>query len=322
MASYTAERVTVVHHWSPKLFSFRTTRSPALRFDNGQFLMIGLEMAGRRVVRAYSIASANYENELEFYSIIVPQGPLTSRLQRVQPGASILVSTKPTGTLVLRDLNAGRRLFLLATGTGLAPFAALIRDPEIYERFAQVVLVRGGRTRQDLAYGDEVLKKLRDDEYLGDMARRQLLDYGALTREPFVRMGRITLLMAEGRVCAELGLPPLDPREDRVMICGNMRMLADARALLDARGFSVSPGIGSPGDYVFERAFVEATASGAVVENRAGETTCAVTPSAAMAAGTASPRASAAASCAHAAALCMPYPPGPAHQQSPGTPTS
>ena len=303
MASYSGECVTAVHHWSPKLFSFRTTRSPSLRFDNGQFLMIGLEIGGRRVVRAYSIASANYEDELEFYSIIVPQGPFTSRLQCVQPGASMLVSTKPTGTLVLRDLRPGRRLFLLATGTGVAPFAALIRDPEIYERFAQIVLVRGGRTRQDLAYGDDMLTRLRNDEYLGDMTQRQLLDYGALTREPFVRVGRITRLMAEGRVCAELGLPPLNAREDRVMICGNMRMLGDARALLDARGFSVSPGIGSPGDYLFERAFVEAAGTSAVPgENRAGETPCAVTPSAAMAAGTGSPRASAAASCADAAA--------------------
>ncbi len=261
MATYTIERVTAVHHWSPKLFSFRTTRSPSLRFENGQFLMIGLEIAGRRVVRAYSIASANHEEELEFYSIIVPHGPLTSHLQSVQPGEPILVSTKPTGTLVLRDLRPGKRLFLLATGTGVAPFAALIKDPEIYERFAQLILVRGGRTLQDLAYGDEVLRRLHADAYLGEMARQQLLDYPSVTREPFVRVGRITGLMEEGRVCAELGLSPLEPREDRVMICGNVRMLADARALLDARGFTASPGIGSPGDYLFERAFVEAVES-------------------------------------------------------------
>jgi ferredoxin--NADP+ reductase len=261
MASYTTEQVTAVHHWSPKLFSFRTTRSASLRFENGQFLMIGLEIGGRRVVRAYSIASANYEDELEFYSIIVPHGPLTSRLQCVQSGDPILVSSKPTGTLVLRDLRPGKRLFLLATGTGVAPFAALIRDPEVYERFAQIILVRGGRTRQDLAYGDEVLRRLHADNYLNEMARRQLIDCPALTREPFVRVGRITRLIAEGSVCAELGLPPLDCEEDRVMICGNMRMLADARALLDARGFAASPGSGIPGDYLFERAFVEAVES-------------------------------------------------------------
>ncbi len=258
MASYTTERVTEVHHWSRKLFSFRTTRSPSLRFENGQFLMIGLEIEGRRVVRAYSIASANYEEELEFYSIIVPHGPLTSHLVRVQPGAPILVSTKPTGTLVLRDLTPGKRLFLLATGTGVAPFASLIRDPEVYERFAQVILVRGARTRRDLAYGDDVLQRLRADPYLGEMVQQRLLDYPSVTREAFVRVGRITRFLAEGRICEELGLSPLDAREDRVMICGNVRMLADARALLDARGFTVSPGIGTPADYVFERAFVEA----------------------------------------------------------------
>jgi ferredoxin--NADP+ reductase len=258
MASYTTEQVTAVHHWSRKLFSFRTTRSASLRFENGQFLMVGLEIGGRRVVRAYSIASANYEEELEFYSIIVPRGPLTSHLQHVQPGTPILVSTKPTGTLVLRDLRPGKRLFLLATGTGVAPFAAIVRDPEVYERFAQVILVRGARGIQDLAYGDAVLRRLRTDTYLGETAARQLLDYPAVTREPFVRVGRVTHLLADGAVCAELGLPPLDPRDDRLMICGNMRMLADARALLDSRGFEVSSSIGTPGDYVFERAFVEA----------------------------------------------------------------
>ncbi|HVN43808.1 MAG TPA: ferredoxin--NADP reductase [Steroidobacteraceae bacterium] len=261
MATYTTEHVTEVTHWSPKLFSFHTTRSPTLRFENGQFLMIGLEVAGRRVARAYSIASANYEEELEFYSIIVPGGPLTSRLCAVQPGAPILISGKPTGTLVLRDLRPGRRLFLLATGTGVAPFAALIKDPETYERFERIVLVRGGRTRQDLAYGDAALRRLREDPYLGEPARRQLSDYAALTREPFARVGRITELLAGNRVCGELGLPPLDPAADRVMICGNMGMLADARALLDARGFSASPAIGCLGDYVFERAFVDAVES-------------------------------------------------------------
>jgi ferredoxin/flavodoxin---NADP+ reductase len=258
MASYTIEHVTQVHHWSRKLFSFRTTRGASLRFENGQFLMIGLEIGGRRVVRAYSIASANYEEELEFYSIIVPHGPLTSHLQNVRPGTPILVSSKPTGTLVVRDLRPGKRLFLLATGTGVAPFAAIVRDPEVYDRFAQVILVRGGRAVQDLAYGDAVLQRLRTDPCLGETARRQLLDYPSVTREPFMRVGRITHLLARGAVCAELGLPPLDPRDDRLMICGNMRMLVDARALLDARGFEVSSGIGSPGDYVFERAFVEA----------------------------------------------------------------
>ena len=270
MATYTTERVTGVRHWSPKLFSFCTTRSASLRFENGQFLMIGLDIAGRRVVRAYSIASPNYADELEFYSIIVARGPLTSRLCQVEPGDEILVSNKPTGTLVLRDLRPGRRLFLLATGTGMAPFAALIRDPETYERFERIVLVRGGRTHEDLGYGDELLRRLHADPYLGEPARRQLHDYAALTREPFARVGRITALMSAGRVCQELGLAPLDPREDRVMVCGNVHMLADVRALLEERGFTVSPGIGCPGDYVFERAFVEAVELHAAPVRRAG----------------------------------------------------
>ena len=266
MATYTTERVMQVQHWSEKLFSFRTTRTQSLRFENGQFLVIGLDVAGRRVARAYSIASPNYEEHLEFYSIKVPGGPLTSRLLHVQCGAAILVGAKPTGTLVLRDLRPGRRLFLLATGTGIAPFAALIRDPEVYERFERIILVRGGRTRHDLAYGDSVIDGLRADAYLGDMAHAQLLDYPTVTRDFFVRVGRITRFLGEGTVCTELGLPPLDAREDRVMICGNMPMLKDARRLLDQMGFTVSPGIGRPGDYVIERAFVEAVGSREDVE--------------------------------------------------------
>jgi ferredoxin/flavodoxin---NADP+ reductase len=262
MAAYTTEHVTEVHHWSEKLFSFRTTRSPSLRFENGQFLMIGLEIGGRRVVRAYSIASANYEQELEFYSIKVPNGPLTSRLQAVHPGSGVLVSTKPTGTLVLRDLKPGKRLFMLATGTGIAPFAGLVKDPELYERFERVILVRGARTPQDLAYGDDVLARAKADPDIGSTVRAQLIDYPSVTRESWVRVGRITKLLGEGRVCAELCLPPLDAREDRVMICGNKGMLADARALLDGLGFAISPGIGVAGDYVIERAFVEAVEPG------------------------------------------------------------
>jgi ferredoxin--NADP+ reductase len=259
MATYTSERVTAVQHWSERLFSFRTTRSTALRFESGQFVMVGLDLGeGQKVVRAYSIASPPYEDELEFYSIIAPNGPLTTRLQHVKPGESVLVSTKPTGTLVLRDLRPGRRLFLLATGTGIAPFAALIRDLDVYERFEQVVLVRGGRTCKDLAYGDAVLGSLRSSPYLGELAQRQLLDYPSVTRESFARVGRITRFLATGAICTDLGIAPLDPRSDRIMICGNMRMLAQARELLDALGFEMSPGIGVPGDYVIERAFVEA----------------------------------------------------------------
>jgi ferredoxin--NADP+ reductase len=275
MATYTTEHVTEVTHWSGKLFSFKTTRSPALRFESGQFLMVGLELGAQKLVRAYSIASPPYEEELEFYSIIAPHGALTSRLRNVLPGAAVLVSSKPTGTLVLRDLRPGRRLFLLATGTGIAPFAALIRDPEVYERFERVILIRGGRMREDLAYGDSVIAALRANPYLGEVARSQLIDYPSVTRDRFARVGRITAFLAEDRAFHELGLSPLDPGTDRIMVCGNMRMLTDVRSYLDQRHFELSPGIGCPGDYVIERAFVEAVtgedaAAGAGVRRSAG----------------------------------------------------
>ena len=260
MAAYTTEQVLSVRHWSDRLFSFRMSRDPGLRFENGQFVMIGLPLGERRLVRAYSIASANYEDELEFYSIKVPNGPLTSRLQHLRPGDTMLVSSKPTGTLVVRDLKPGRRLVMLATGTGLAPFMGLIRDPEVYERFEQVVLIRGGRDVADLAYGDAGIERLRADTHLSDLIRDQLLDYPSVTREAHPHRGRVTTLLADGTAFRDLGIAPLDPSSDRVMVCGSMRMIADCRQLLDARGFAISPGIGEPGDYVIERAFVDAVA--------------------------------------------------------------
>jgi ferredoxin--NADP+ reductase len=257
LATYTTEHVLAVRHWNDKLFSFTTTRGPGLRFENGQFIMLGLEVDGRKIVRAYSIASANYEEQLEFYSIKVPGGPLTSRLQHIQPGTPVLVSSKPTGTLVLRDTRPGKRLFMMATGTGVAPFLGLAKDPATYEQYSQVVLVRGARVRTDLAYADSVLERLRRDPDLGEMIASQLLDYPSLTREAYRTTGRITSLLESGRLLQDLDLPPLDPATDRFMICGNMRMLADLSRMLDARGFTVSPHIGVPGDYVIERAFVE-----------------------------------------------------------------
>ncbi len=257
MASYTAEHVIEVKHWSDKLFSFVTTRSPGLRFENGQFIMLGLDLEGRKIVRAYSVASANYEDSLEFYSIKVPGGVLTSRLQHILPGAPVLVSSKPTGTLVLRDVRPGRRLFMLATGTGVAPFLSVAKDPETYERFEQVILIRGARTNADLAYGDAAVNRLREDPHLGEMVVRQLLDYPTATREPLRHHGRVTTLVQSGRVFRDLAIPELDPATDRFMICGNMRMLSDAGDLLASRGFEMSPQIGVPGDCVIERAFVE-----------------------------------------------------------------
>ncbi|MGO9990146.1 MAG: ferredoxin--NADP reductase [Steroidobacteraceae bacterium] len=257
MASYTTEHVIEVKHWSDKLFSFVTTRGPGLRFENGQFIMLGLDLDGRKIVRAYSVASANYEECLEFYSIKVPGGVLTSRLQHIQPGAPILVSAKPTGTLVLRDVRPGKRLFMLATGTGVAPFLSVTKDPETYERFEQVILIRGARTNADLAYADAAVNRLRDDPHMGEMVVRQLLDYPTATREPLRHRGRVTTLVESGRVFRDLAIPEPDPATDRFMICGNMRMLADAGGWLESRGFAMSPQIGVPGDCVIERAFVE-----------------------------------------------------------------
>ncbi len=257
MTALNRERVLRVHHWNGTLFSFSTTRDPGLRFENGQFVMIGLDVNGRPLLRAYSIASANHDEHLEFFSIKVPDGPLTSRLQALQEGEHILVSRKPTGTLVLRDLHPGRRLFLLSTGTGLAPFLSLVRDPHMYEQFEQIVLVHGVRTVSELAYADYLTQTLPQDELLGQSVREQLTYYPTVTREPFRNRGRLTELIDSGQLFTDLGIPGLDPGADRAMICGSPSMLRETSALLDARGFRISPHIGEPGDYVIERAFVE-----------------------------------------------------------------
>ncbi len=257
MAVYTTEKILELRHWSDKLFSFRTTRGAGLRFENGQFVMLGLQVEDRKIVRAYSIASANHEEHLEFYSIKVPHGALTSRLQHCAPGSPILISCKPTGTLVIRDLRPGKRLFLLATGTGVAPFMSIVKDPATYEAFEQIVIVRGVRFRSDLAYADSVLAALREDPYLGELARSQLLDYPCVSRDSFVHQGRVTTALESGRVCTDLGIPPLDTRTDRLMICGNIDMLTDTQRILDTAGFEISPQIGMCGDYVIERAFTE-----------------------------------------------------------------
>jgi ferredoxin--NADP+ reductase len=209
------------------------------------------------LMRAYSIASANYEENLEFFSIKVQNGPLTSRLQNLQPGHEILVSRKPTGTLVLRDLKPGKRLFLLSTGTGLAPFLSLVKDPEMYERFEKIVLVHGVRLTSELAYEEYLSQILPNDENLGEMVRDKLVYYPTVTREPYRNRGRQTDLIESGKLFTDIGQGPLDPATDRAMICGSPSMLKDLSALLDARGFKISPHIGEPGDYVIERAFVE-----------------------------------------------------------------
>lgn len=257
MAAFNTEQVLSVHHWNDSLFSFKTTRDPALRFHNGHFVMLGLEVNGKPLMRAYSIASANYEENLEFLSIKVPDGPLTSRLQHLKVGDSVLVSRKPVGTLVVDDLKPGKHLYLFATGTGLAPFMSIIKDPEVYERFEKVILVHGVRFVSELAYSDYITKELPSNEFFGEMVRDKLIYYPTVTREPFVHQGRITHLVDNGQLFSDIGLPALNPETDRAMLCGSPKMLADISNMLDTRGFQVSAGVGQPGDYVIERAFVD-----------------------------------------------------------------
>lgn len=257
MTVLAAERVLSVRHWNDSLFSFTTTRAPGLRFENGHFVMVGLQVDGKPLLRAYSIASPNYDDYLEFFSIKVQHGPLTSRLQRIRPGDEVLVSRKPTGTLVIHDLRPGKHLYLLATGTGLAPFMSLVRDPSVYERFEKVVLVHGVRSVDDLAYRSYLEEELPRHEILGPWIREQFIYYPTATREPFVNNGRLTELIETGKLFEDIGLSPMDPAFDRAMLCGSSGMLKDLAALLDTRGFQASPHIGEPGDYVIERAFVD-----------------------------------------------------------------
>jgi ferredoxin--NADP+ reductase len=257
MAAFENETVLSVHHWNDTLFSFTTTRDQGLRFHNGHFVMIGLEVDGKPLVRAYSIASANYEEHLEFFSIKVPNGPLTSRLQHLKVGDKILVSRKPTGTLVISDLLPGKHLYLLSTGTGLAPFLSIIKDPETYEHFEKVILFHGVRYVSELAYENYIMNELPNNEFFGDIIREKLIYYPAVTREPYRHQGRITDLVNSGKIFKDIGLPPLNPEHDRAMICGSAHMLQSCCEMLDQRGFKISPNIGNPGDYVIERAFVE-----------------------------------------------------------------
>jgi ferredoxin--NADP+ reductase len=255
MAIIGTERVLAVQHWTDTQFTFTTTRDRGLRFENGQFVMVGL-MLERPLLRAYSIASANHDEHLEFLSIKVPDGPLTSRLQHVRPGDEILVSRKPTGTLLLADLRPGTRLYLLCTGTGAAPFLSIIQDPELYARFAEVIFIHGVRWARETEVVRQRIAALRSHEVLGELARSALRYYPTVTREPYVNRGRLTVLLESGRLLRDLKLPALDPAVDRLMVCGSPALLSDVSGLLDSRGFAISPHTGEPGDYVIERAFV------------------------------------------------------------------
>ncbi len=256
MAAFITEHVLSVRHWTDKLFSFTTTRSNTLRFKNGHFIMIGLEVNGRPLMRAYSIVSANYEEHLEFFSIKVPDGPLTSRLQHLKVGDPILMSTKPTGTLVTDYLLPGKRLYMLSTGTGLAPFMSIIKDPETYEKYEKVILVHGVRNVNELAYDDFITRELPQNEFFGDEVKEKLLYYPTVTRESFRNQGRITDLMISGKLFSDLGVPPMSIEEDRFMLCGSPQMLKDTCSIFDSKGF-VETRHGEAGHYAIERAFVE-----------------------------------------------------------------
>lgn len=256
MSAFNEERVLSVHHWTDRLFSFTTTRDPSLRFSNGHFTMIGLRVDGKPLLRAYSIVSANYEEHLEFLSIKVPDGPLTSRLQHIKVGDTLIVGRKPTGTLLIDYLLPGKRLYMFGSGTGLAPFLSIIRDPETYERFEQVILVHGVRQVGELAYHDYITQDLHRHEFLGEMVSEQLLYYPTVTREPFRNMGRATDLINTGKLFTDLGVPELNREEDRLMICGSPAMLRDLKTMFEFRGF-VEGNTSRPGDFVIERAFAE-----------------------------------------------------------------
>ncbi len=256
MSAFNEEKVLSVHHWTDRLFSFTTTRDQAMRFSNGHFTMIGLRVENKPLLRAYSIASANYEDHLEFLSIKVEDGPLTSRLRNIQVGDTIIVGRKSTGTLVIDYLLPGKRLYMLATGTGLAPFMSIVRDPATYERFEQIVLVHGVRIVDELAYHGLLVDHLPAHEFLGDMVSSQLLYYPTVTREEYRNQGRIPDLVESGKLFADLGLPAFDPAHDRAMICGSPAMLRDLKGLLERRGFREG-NTSTPGDFVIERAFAE-----------------------------------------------------------------
>lgn len=256
MSNFNQESVLSVHHWTDTLFSFTTTRDPSFRFANGQFAMIGLEVEGRPLMRAYSLVSANYEDTLEFLSIKVPNGPLTSRLQHINVGDQIIVGRKPTGTLLVDNLRPGRNLYLIGTGTGLAPFMSLIKDVEAYDRYERIVLLHGCRKVSELAYGERITQELPQSDLIGELVREKLIYYPTVTREPFRNRGRITDLITSGKLFEDVGLDDLDREQDRIMLCGSPELLRDMKAILDARGFEEGSH-SEPGDYVVEKAFVE-----------------------------------------------------------------
>lgn len=250
-----AEKVLSVTHYTDRLFRFTMTRPQGFRFRSGEFAMIGLMVDGKPLYRAYSIASPAWADELEFFSIKVPDGPLTSHLQNIKPGDEVLMRKKPTGTLVLDALTPGKRLYMFSTGTGIAPFASLIRDPETYEKFEEVILTHTTRDVAELKYGFDLVEEIRNDELLSEVVGDKLRHYATVTREDFPLTGRITDLIENGKLFADLGVPPLDITVDRGMICGSSAMLKDTKDLLEKAGLTEGAN-SKPAEFVIERAFV------------------------------------------------------------------
>ena len=280
-------------HYTNRLFSFKTSRPGSFRFRSGEFTMLGLELpeddvddaadqssvepgadhaldnssgtgrnkqrdskrSKKRLMRAYSIASPSWDDELEFFSIKVPDGPLTSRLQNITAGDKIILGKKPTGTLVMDALEPGRTLYLLSTGTGIAPFSSLVRDPEVYEKFERVVLTHGCRTVAELQYGTHVVNSIRDDATLAEMTANKLIHYTAVTREKHTVNGRLTSLIESGELFRDIDQPTLSAEHDRVMICGSLEMTKDLKMLCSGKGMTEGS-VSRPGTFVTERAFV------------------------------------------------------------------
>ena len=254
----TEETVLSVEHFTDRLFRFEITRPSAFRFRSGEFIMIGLpaeEGQKRPIMRAYSVASPSWDDKLEFYSIKVPDGPLTSKLQKIKTDDTILLGRKPVGTLVLDALLPGKRLYMFSTGTGIAPFASLIRDPETYERYDQVILTHTCRQKAELSYGLRLVEELKDDPLVGEMVGDKLLHVTSLTREDYPLKGRITSLIETGDLFKNAGTPPLNPAEDRVMICGSMDMINDTKAIVETFGLTEGSN-SSPAEFVVEKSFV------------------------------------------------------------------
>jgi ferredoxin--NADP+ reductase len=256
MSNIFEAKVLTVHHWTDRLFSFTATRDPSFRFQSGQFTMIGLSVDGKPLLRAYSMVSPHYEENLEFLSIKVPDGPLTSRLQNIQPGDIVLVGRKASGTLLTQNLLPGRHLYLLGTGTGLAPFMSIIQDPDVYELYEKVILVHGCREVKELAYDDKINKDLPANEFFGEMVSEKLIYYPTVTREAFKNQGRITNLIESGKLFDDIGLPRANVEDDRFMLCGSPEMLKDTRVILENMGLKEG-NMSTPGHFVIERAFVE-----------------------------------------------------------------